>query len=92
MWDSAGQLFFCVVIELVYKIISTSDPSTCHNFKKINLTTSGSKRKKSTAGVATEDDLPDHLHYHGSAPKQYKECPGIFSTPVIPFFIALHQL
>ena len=43
------------------------------------------KRKKSIAGVAIEDDLPDHLHYHGNAPKQNKEFPGIFSTPVIPF-------
>ena len=47
---------------------------------------SGNKRKKSIAGVAIEDDLPDHLHYHGNAPKQNKEFPGIFSTPVIPFY------
>ena len=46
---------------------------------------SGFKRKKSIAGVAIEDDLPDYLHYHGNAPKQNKEFPGIFSTPVIPF-------
>ena len=46
---------------------------------------SGNKRKKSTAGAAIEDDLPDHLHYHGNAPKQNKEFPGVFSTPVIPF-------
>ena len=31
---------------------------------------SGNKRKKSIAGVAIEDGLPDHLHYHGNAPKQ----------------------
>ena len=46
---------------------------------------SGNKRKKSTAGAAIEDDLSDHLHYHGNAPKQNKEFPGVFSTPVIPF-------
>ena len=26
----------------------------------------GGKRKKSVSGVAIEDDLPDHLHYHGN--------------------------
>jgi hypothetical protein len=52
---------------------------------KINLIMSGNKRKKSITGVAIEDDLPDHLHYHGNAPKQNEEFPGIFSTPVIPF-------
>ena len=46
---------------------------------------SGKKRKKSTAGAALEDDLPDHLHYHGNAPKPNKDLPGVFSTPVIPF-------
>ena len=45
----------------------------------------GKKRKKSAAGAALEDDLPDHLHYHGNAPKQNKDFPGVFSTPVIPF-------
>ena len=44
-----------------------------------------SKRKKSTAGAAIEDDLPDHLRYHGNAPKQNAEFPEVFSTPVIPF-------
>jgi hypothetical protein len=42
---------------------------------KINLIMSGNKRKKSIAGVAIEDDLPDHLHYHGNVPKQNKEFP-----------------
>ena len=36
-------------------------------------------------GVATEDDLPDHLHYLGNPPKENCAHPGIFSTPVIPF-------
>ena len=45
----------------------------------------GKKRKKSAAGAALEDDLPDHLHYYGNTPKINKEFPGVFSTPVIPF-------
>ena len=31
---------------------------------------SGNKRKKSIAGVTIKDGFPDHLHYHGNAPKQ----------------------
>ena len=45
----------------------------------------GGKRKKSVSGVAIEDDLPDHLHYHGNPPKEHCAHPGIYSTPVIPF-------
>ena len=46
---------------------------------------SGKKRKKSAAGAALEDDLPDHLHYYGNPPKPNEDLPGVFSTPVIPF-------
>jgi hypothetical protein len=45
----------------------------------------GGKRKKSVSGVAIEDDLPDHLHYHGNPPKEHCAHPGIYSTSVIPF-------
>ena len=45
----------------------------------------GKKRKKSAAGAALEDDLPDHFHYYGNAPRTNKEFPGVFSTPAIPF-------
>ena len=46
----------------------------------------GVKRPKKTPGDSIDDDLPDHLHYHGNPPKQNKEYPGIFSTPVIPLY------
>jgi hypothetical protein len=45
----------------------------------------GSKRRKGVMGVPTEDDLPDHLHYHGNPPKENCAHPEFFSTPVIPF-------
>ena len=47
---------------------------------------SGSKRKKSEVGFAVEDKLPEYLHYMGNPPKENSAAPGLFSTPVIPFY------
>ena len=77
-----------MIIVLMYLEVIATTRYTGYSYSVTCVTSlimSGIKRKKSTAGAAIEDDLPDHLRYHGNAPKQNAEFPEVFSTPVIPF-------